>query len=141
MYLKSGSVRATDASWYICGANLETIIHTLRDYPQAHQVWSSLGLLSPSFLQEKNLFLWIKNNSIKLQGTLFLISCWFIWKTENDESFSYNTCPLWRILNQIKSLVKHKSKVFCDSSLDKVPRLVSWKPPPEIVMKPAAKLD
>lgn len=46
-----------DASCYICGANFETIIHTLRDYPQAHQIWSSLGFLSPSFLQEKNLFL------------------------------------------------------------------------------------
>lgn len=41
----------------------------------------------------------------------------------------------FRMGNQIKSLVKHTSKVFCDSSLDKVPRLVSWKQPHENVIK------
>jgi hypothetical protein len=36
-----------DVFCYRCDVDLETIIHTLRDCPQTHQVWSSLCFLPP----------------------------------------------------------------------------------------------
>ena len=83
---------------YVCGADEETTLHILRDYPIARMVWRHLG--GPTNLHafySHNLKDWISSNlqhqeasGYPIWATLFCISSWWIWKCRNCLVFGRN---------------------------------------------------
>jgi ribonuclease HI len=78
---------------------------------------------------------WVKLNAVTDHGPLFLICCWMIWKSRNEESFKNISRALWNTLSQITTLLHSTKKAFGGSNKISTPRLVSWHPPPENVIK------
>lgn len=58
----------------------------------------------------------------------FLITCWQIWKSRNEEIFSDTRWQDWRVLSHIRSLLDSTLKAFGFGSVGKTSRVVSWHP-------------
>jgi ribonuclease HI len=126
---------STDKSCYRCGAANETILHTLRDCPKAMQVWNDFDFPSHTHFHGDDMYNWVKLNAVTDHGPLFLICCWMIWKSRNEESFKNISRALWNTLSQITTLLHSTKKAFGGSNKISTPILVSWHPPPKNVIK------
>lgn len=110
------------------------IHHTLRDFPKTMQVWNNFNFSSHIHFYEDDIYNWMKINTFVNHEPLFLICCWMIWKSHNEESFKDNSRSLWNILSQITALLHSTKHVSCDSKI-LAHRLVSWHPSMENVIK------
>ncbi|KAK2424386.1 TMV resistance protein N [Trifolium repens] len=126
---------STDTSCYRCGAANETILHTLRDCPKAMQVWNNFDFPSHTHFHADDMYNWVKLNAVTDHGPLFLICCWMICKSRNEESFKNTSCTLWNTLSQMTTLLHSTKKAFGGSNKISTPRLISWHPPPKNVIK------
>lgn len=109
-----------DPSCRICGGSSETVLHILRECPQAKEVWRAILLLLqvPHFFQH-DLQPWLSCNILnKNKGcaglpwnTIFGFTCWYIWKWRNhcvfnsEEALPY--CPQNTILKAAKEWLLH----------------------------------
>jgi len=118
-----------DASCPRCGAVEETIMHTLRDYPKASRIWYLLHFPSKYNFHMSDCYEWIKHFAYENDGQLFLISCWFIWRTCNEELFSDTSWANWKVLNLINMQHEATIRYFGYVNTHKEPHLVAWKPP------------
>jgi hypothetical protein len=68
-------------------------------------------------------------------NTLFLIEYWFVGKSRNLETFSDINHFIWFIFSKIYSLYNSTKNIFGGPSSIPTPRLVSWHPPLDNVIK------
>lgn len=119
-----------DPSCHRCGAMHETIIHTLRDCPHAKRIWNSVGYMTPhSFFGPHDSRGWLKAHAQGGNGQLFVLICWFVWRSRNAEAFSDDKWPLWRINNLIWSNMDSISIGLGSSTNMKSPRFIAWHRP------------
>jgi len=57
-------------------------------------------------------------------GVLFAISCWFIWKAQNNEVFADKVILDLTLINQTYSLYKITSKIFSKQKKEPQQRLI-----------------
>lgn len=67
-----------------------------------------------------NCFLWFKSHAMKSKGSLFVITCWIIWKSRNAEIFSDKRWENWPILSHIGSLLSLTVKLFGQATAIKI---------------------
>jgi len=82
-----------DPSYGACGAGRESVIHNLRDCPQAQDVWRWLVIQDMcSLALSTSCNAWIELNVRTMHNdrewpTKFLITMWYIWKWLNARCF------------------------------------------------------
>jgi len=104
-------------------------MHTMRDCPKASRIWYLFQFPNKHNFQMSDYYEWIKLFAYEKDGQLFLISCWVIWRTRNEELFSDTLWANWKVLNLIYT--QHEATIRCFGSVNthKEPCLVAWKPP------------
>lgn len=71
-----------------CANGPESTLHCLRDCHHTREVWLRLGLCQkPSFLQQSNVYIWIKENLASNSHCLFLVGLWWLWCWRNNGFF------------------------------------------------------
>lgn len=86
---------SVDPSCMRCGAASETILHTLRDCSHVAVIWRLLGFDNVQSFAIDDLTIWFKTHALMDNGTLFVITCWFVWRARNDAVFSDNNWSNW----------------------------------------------
>lgn len=79
---------SADPSYQRFGADSETIIHTLRDCNRAATIWNYLGCANDQTFHMADPLSWFKSHALKDNGSMFVITCWFVWRARNEEVFS-----------------------------------------------------
>ncbi|KAL5171611.1 putative ribonuclease H protein [Glycine soja] len=116
-----------------CGIFQEDILHLLRDSQKTK--WSYLNWPGSNASHQNNSKDCIQNNIKGDKGILFSITCWFIWRSRNEEIFNDKVQPVWHIANQIHTLNDIIYKDVTQSLQQPSPMLVLWIAPPGNVMK------
>lgn len=119
-----------DGSCQRCGSQRETILHALHDCPRVQTIWNILGFSRSDLFLTNDVSNWLKSHATTENGCLFVICCWFLWKSRNSEIFSDFRWPTWRILNQTHSLVASSIKAVGGQVSGRGARMVKWHPPP-----------
>lgn len=60
---------------------------------------------------------------------IFLLTCWFIWRSRNEEVFNDYCLPPWSVINSIKSEYVVSSQVYGAVQIASVTWEVVWTPP------------
>ncbi|KAJ8451425.1 hypothetical protein Cgig2_017816 [Carnegiea gigantea] len=82
-----------DPNYGACGAGCESVIHALRDCPQARDVWRWLAIQGMcSLASSASCNAWVELNVRTMHSdeewpTKFLITMWYIWKWRNARCF------------------------------------------------------
>jgi len=97
-----------------CLTELETIIHALRDCPNARGVWDRIiEVADREAFYSLNWYTWLLNNlrvnhpssKRKFWGIEFGIALWQIWKERNHRIFSSSTSPYTNTVQVIRRLM------------------------------------
>ncbi|CAI0547219.1 unnamed protein product, partial [Linum tenue] len=130
----------TEKGCKICGADLETTIHIIRDCPFARATWADmLGAEPDSLFLEPDIKRWshfyLSGRSQIIDSTLFAGVSWLLWKNRNGLVFRSELKTHTHIQVQAKQLreqllkaFEKEMKVFGDGGL-RVRRDVGWQPP------------
>lgn len=71
----------TDSSCQRCGAIQESILHALKDCPEAKRIWEALQLFHLFDPAISDVTVWVQKNSMADYGVTFILTCWFIWRS------------------------------------------------------------
>lgn len=121
-----------DASRHICGSSQETFLHTPRECPAAIRIWETLSFAQNRDFHVQDCTTWLKQNMQDSRGTLFMVTCWIIWRARNSEIFNDSKWELWHSMNQISSLIEIIQRTLVTSVKVHVSKEVKWSPPENI---------
>ncbi|KAL2902408.1 hypothetical protein RDABS01_027490 [Bienertia sinuspersici] len=134
-----------DLSCSLCGQQVETCIHTLRDCEHARNVWNTLCSIDrkQAFFREENLQQWIIQNldsdnplNSELWSMTFSLTLWWIWKWRNQRIFRVEESEPVNKMEFIKCKVEEtKSALERDlltnfSHIRRQELYIRWTPPP-----------
>ena len=125
----------TNTTCQRCGAAVEIDMHTLRDCPSAMSIWRYFRSTYPNDFYMQDCQKWFKHHSTIETGTMFLVTCFEIWRNRNEEIFQNVKKDHWASVNSIFSY--HSSMVVALGSANKhrVVRHVRWYPPLKVILK------
>lgn len=124
-----------DSSCQKCGEAHATLLHTLRDCNKNRRIWDLLGFYQHPNFESDDFSDWIYQFSNDARGTLFVLTCWIIWRARNAVVFTDREWEDWQILSNIHSLQDSILKAFGTMVCTKKDQEVIWTPPMENVIK------
>jgi len=74
---------SVDPFYNRCSLAQELIHHLLRDCSKASQVWHALNFNFQNTQDQLDNSTWLHENATGGHGTLFAITCWWLWKSRN----------------------------------------------------------
>lgn len=107
----------------------ESILHALKDCPQAKRIWEALQLFHLFDPAISDVTIWVQTNSMADYGVTFILTCWFIWRSRNEQVFNDTCWPTWLIINKIKSELDIILLTFGSHPCWNNPHEVVWLPP------------
>lgn len=122
-----------DPSCQRCGSNSETILHCIRDCPQAARIWRYMGFQYDH--SNAHDLTWFTSQLGGNRAVLFAVISWFIWKVRNIAVFEDVTWEPWLIQSKIHSLCSVIHQAYRSTKSSKQNRLVVWKHPTEEFVK------
>lgn len=73
----------------ICSANVESMIHCLRDCSHSHEVYLRLKLCQvPTFTTDGAVAAWVRRMARSDESIIFLAGLWWVWRWRNNMAFS-----------------------------------------------------
>jgi len=73
---------------------------------------------------------WILSNARGSNGTLFIVTCWILWRRRNEALFNDVNLQHWEILSHIHMLVSDIHKAYGVIPHQALPWSVKWHPSP-----------
>ena len=125
----------SDSSCKRCGASIESLLHTFRDFPLSLTIWDALLLNKETNFNSQDLNWWFKHYAFASNGNIFVITCWVLWKAQNHKVFNGDDWVNWVCLSHIYSLHLDVVVHLSNDATQKPIRKVKWIPPLHNIIK------
>jgi hypothetical protein len=110
-------------------------MHILRDCPNAMSIWRYFRSTCPNDFYMQDCQSWFKHRATTEAGSMFIVTCFEIWRNRNEENFQNVKKDNWASVNDIYLYYFSMVHALGPTNKQYVIHQIRWHPPPEGYIK------